>query len=85
MNRFSFNSLVIFTIASLSLLTACSDSQNGERFAALPEAIDYNWHVRPILSNTCFVCHGTDPSSREAGLRLDLQIDVGQSAVFGNE
>ena len=36
------------------------------------DEIDYNWHVRPILSENCFKCHGPDPSSREAGLRLDL-------------
>jgi hypothetical protein len=33
--------------------------------------VDYNWHVRPILSENCFLCHGPDPSSRKAGLRLD--------------
>jgi hypothetical protein len=38
-----------------------------------PDAIDYNWHVRPILSENCFKCHGPDPSSRKAGLRLDLR------------
>ncbi len=36
------------------------------------DEIDYNWHVRPILSENCFKCHGPDPSSREAGLRLDI-------------
>jgi len=37
------------------------------------DAIDYNWHVRPILSENCFKCHGPDSGNRKAGLRLDLR------------
>jgi hypothetical protein len=33
--------------------------------------IDYNWDVRPILSENCFSCHGPDAKARRAGLRLD--------------
>lgn len=33
--------------------------------------VDYNYHVRPILSDKCFKCHGPDANTREAGLRLD--------------
>ncbi len=36
------------------------------------DEIDYNWHVRPILSENCFKCHGPDPSARKAKLRLDV-------------
>ncbi len=39
--------------------------------AAIPETIDFNFDVRPILVQKCYHCHGPDPSSRKANLRLD--------------
>ena len=45
---------------------------NPDLASLTPDEIDYNWHVRPILSENCFKCHGPDPSAREAGLRLDI-------------
>ena len=39
----------------------------------LPEKISFNFHVRSILSENCFFCHGPDPNHREAELRLDTK------------
>jgi hypothetical protein len=36
----------------------------------LPEIVDYNLHVKPILSDNCFFCHGPDKNSQKAGLEL---------------
>ena len=37
---------------------------------AIPETIDFTFHVKPILSDRCFKCHGPDQNAIEAGLSL---------------
>ena len=41
--------------------------------AGVPAVVDFNFHVRPILSDRCFKCHGPDDRARKGGLRLDTQ------------
>ncbi|MEX2569089.1 MAG: PSD1 and planctomycete cytochrome C domain-containing protein [Cyclobacteriaceae bacterium] len=46
---------------------------------SLPDQISYNFHIRPILSDNCFACHGPDANKREANLRLDLEKEAFQA------
>lgn len=66
---------VLFFLCITQLLVNCTWSPPEEIaaiYANLPEEIDFNFHVKPILSDKCFACHGPDKSKQKAGLRLDL-------------
>ncbi len=56
-------------------LNGCSDKTSfpEEIEAKLPENIDFNYHIKPILSDRCFACHGPDENKIEGGLRLDIE------------
>ncbi|MEO1011025.1 MAG: DUF1553 domain-containing protein [Bacteroidota bacterium] len=41
-------------------------------YKELPEKIDFNQHVKPILSDKCYLCHGPDENKISAGLQLHL-------------
>jgi hypothetical protein len=45
--------------------------------------VDYGRHIRPILSNNCFKCHGPDEKERRSGLRLDLRESALKPAESG--
>ena len=47
-------------------------------YAALkiPDIVDYNFHIKPILSDKCYHCHGPDATKRKANLRLDTEEEA---------
>ncbi|MBV6655011.1 MAG: DUF1549 domain-containing protein [Mameliella sp.] len=59
------------------LLTSCGVDKPQdvtEAYAQLPSVIDYNIHVKPILSDKCFACHGPDKAKQKAGLALHESV-----------
>ena len=58
--------IVVFAFLRTGPMAYAADPTVGD-------PIDYNQHIRPILSDKCFFCHGPDKKHREADLRLDTR------------
>jgi hypothetical protein len=78
--------LFALSVVLLSLPAAADEARPEDR-SPVPDVIQFNRDVRPILSENCYKCHGPDPKAREAKLRFDTKegifatLEEGQVAV----
>jgi hypothetical protein len=62
----------------LAILTRAAETTQPD---ALPQTIEFNRDIRPILSDKCFKCHG--PGIQQANLRFDLEEPAKQQLNGG--
>ncbi len=68
--------VIIPIIVCLSLCWVQCQFDQGDDSSQLPAVVDFNYHVKPILSDRCFKCHGPDANERKGDLRLDVEEDA---------
>ena len=68
---------LLFLNASCKLENSNSkNSLDSDGYAKIPEKVDFTFHVKPIISDRCFKCHGPDKNAIEGGLSLNTAEDA---------
>ncbi len=65
--------VLIVALCLLSTSLAFQSCKRNNSIAGNSDSVDFNLHIRPILSDRCFKCHGPDANQRKASLRLDVR------------
>jgi hypothetical protein len=77
LSRIASHHLYVFKrIIALATLMTCH--------VAAAQEVSFNQHIRPVLSDRCFICHGPDKEERSSDLRLDQSSGIERVIVPGD-
>ena len=63
----------LIVIGAMLILPGFFSEKTNAHMPVLPEVVDYNFHIKPIISDRCFKCHGPDKLKQESELGLHDQ------------
>ena len=61
--------VLLAVVTTIVVVSSCFNKNSADK---LPDKVSFNFHIRPILSDKCFKCHGPDANKRQAHFRLDI-------------
>ncbi len=79
----------ISATAATLLMAGAALAQSGS--STLPETIEFNRDIRPLLSDRCFTCHGPDKNRRVTSFHFDIEesakgeIGAGRHAIVAGD
>lgn len=67
--------VAVLILLSTAIWQACSERNANEKpgIGLNKGKVDFNYQVKPILSDKCFACHGPDVKKRQSNFRLDTE------------
>ena len=68
--KFNFSILSLVAVLGLVSCGTSLPEAVAEEYETLPKQLDFNIHVKPILSDKCYACHGPDKGNIKGGLQL---------------
>ena len=83
--RFAIYNKTILVISTILLFSYGFMGCEQKFSPPLAEKVDFNYDIRPILVQKCYLCHGPDPSSRKGNLRLDTYEGATALTKEGNK
>ncbi len=67
---------VLYLLAATVLQGCGRPDQTG-----LPDVVDYSFHVKPVLADRCYACHGPDDNARQANLKLHEEAGAKEAVL----